>query len=428
MSAHRRAGRAGRAAVTRWATPPGRAAVVGLAGSVVAAPLAARLAHAIDLLDRPGRLKPHAEPVPYLGGLAVAAGIAAAAAAVPGEARRGMARRLPPLLASLVLGTVDDAVDLPVSLRLAGELAVGILVARQAGDTRSPLPARPRSGPPSRPLGQVIARVLVTALATNALNLVDGADGLAAGTALLGALGEAVLLREARRTGPPRGGPAPLQTAPAEPAPGEPALREPALREPALREPARVDATRPELALATGLAGATAGFLWWNRPPARLYLGDGGAYLLGTALAVLASETACLPGNTGQRGPSSEAGATPDATGNGGSAGAGIGWATALLPLSYPLAELAFAVIRRLRGGVAPWVGDRAHLYDRLAGRRWPVPLPVATCLALEAGAVLLAVDASRCAGRRRTWCRTALASGGMLLAGWRGGALRLGA
>ena len=39
---------------------------------------------------------------------------------------------------------------------------------------------------------------------------------------------------------------------------------------------------------ALGLAGALLGFIVWNKPPARIYLGDAGAYLLGTWLALLA--------------------------------------------------------------------------------------------------------------------------------------------
>lgn len=400
-----------------WATSPGWTAAAGLVGSAVAAPLAARLAHALGLLDRPGPLKPQAAPVPYLGGLAVATGLAAAGATLPAAVRRGVVRRSPPLLASLVLGTVDDAVGLPVSLRLAGELAVGALVARQVGGARSPgsEQALPASGRVSAPLGPTLAQVTATVLATNALNLVDGADGLAAGTALLGALGEAVLLRRLGRAGP-----VPAEQVPAGPVPEEPTPGERAPGEPGPAEPAPDEITRSALALATGLAGATAGFLWWNRPPARLYLGDGGAYLLGATLALLAAEAAAGPGSTGKLGPRG--------TGKPGPGGAEIGWATALLPLAYPLAELGFAVIRRLRAGVAPWAGDRAHLYDRLATRRWPTPLPVAACLGLEGGAVLLAVDGARRGGPTRAWCRAGLAASGLLVAGLMGGALRLGA
>ncbi len=40
---------------------------------------------------------------------------------------------------------------------------------------------------------------------------------------------------------------------------------------------------------ALAVCGALVGFLVFNRPPARIYLGDGGSYLLGTALALLAA-------------------------------------------------------------------------------------------------------------------------------------------
>src|SRR5206468_791137 len=49
--------------------------------------------------------------------------------------------------------------------------------------------------------------------------------------------------------------------------------------------------------LAVALCGALVGFLAFNRPPARIYLGDGGSYLLGTALALLAATA--LDGNGG---------------------------------------------------------------------------------------------------------------------------------
>ena len=43
--------------------------------------------------------------------------------------------------------------------------------------------------------------------------------------------------------------------------------------------------------MAASLAAALAAFLWSNRPPARIYLGDGGSYLLGTAMTVLLAYT-----------------------------------------------------------------------------------------------------------------------------------------
>ena len=39
--------------------------------------------------------------------------------------------------------------------------------------------------------------------------------------------------------------------------------------------------------MAASLTGALVGFLWYNRPPARIYLGDGGSYLIGASMTVL---------------------------------------------------------------------------------------------------------------------------------------------
>ncbi len=88
-------------------------------------------------------------------------------------------------------------------------------------------------------------------------------------------------------------------------------------------------------------------FFWFNRPPARIYLGDGGSYLLGTALAVLLT-TAWAPG---------------------------VGTATGLIALALvaiPVAELACAIIRRARSRQALTAGDRQHPYDQLVARGWP--------------------------------------------------------
>ena len=64
--------------------------------------------------------------------------------------------------------------------------------------------------------------------------------------------------------------------------------------------------------LAVALAAALVGFLVYNRPPARVYLGDGGAYLLGTALVVLLADgvgpRGVGAGGRGRAGPGGRAG------------------------------------------------------------------------------------------------------------------------
>lgn len=364
----------------------GRATLAGLiafAASAAAGPAAMRLARRLDLLDRPGSLKPQAEAVPYLGGLAVAAGLAASAPLL----RPGHRSVLLPLLCALALGTADDAWDLPAPARLLGEAVIGLLVAGSSA------PRRTR-----------VARVLVTVASANALNLVDGADSLAAGSTLLGALGQARLLRQRPSSGM------------------RPATRAALADGPGVAGPA---AAPGGSALAGSLAGAAAGFLLWNRPPARLYLGDGGAYLLGTGLAILAADVARVHSPTGPGGVGEGGGRA----GGGGACKAvapDAGWPGALLPLAYPIAEAAFAVVRRLRAGVAPWQGDRAHLYDRLAERGWAAPLPAAACLSLEAACALLGATLPAEGGRRAGWARLGYAAVGLAGAGALAGTLRL--
>ena len=57
------------------------ALIVALLVAVVATPIAARIAKRVGVVDRPGPLKVHARPVPYLGGVAVFAGVAGPVAA-----------------------------------------------------------------------------------------------------------------------------------------------------------------------------------------------------------------------------------------------------------------------------------------------------------------------------------------------------------
>ena len=204
---------------------------------------------------------------------------------------------LVPLVAACALGVADDAREVRPRVRLLCEVAIGV-----AAGIVVPAP-----GPPTA-VGVVITAVLVVGL-VNAVNLLDGLDGLAAGVALASALGFAAL-----------GGDAPV----------------------------------PALAL----AGALAGFLAYNRPPARIYLGDGGAYLLGVALALC-----CVLALRG----------------NGGSA-----WAGAPLIVAVPAADTAIAIGRRFRARTPLFEGDRSHVYDQLVDRGWTAPRAVLVLVALQ--------------------------------------------
>ena len=236
-----------------------------------------------------------------------------------------------PLVIATALGVADDRAGLPPVVRLAGQLAVGGCVA-------ATVPVHLPGG-----LGAIMI-VAVTLVVVNGVNFIDGLDLLAAGVGTLTAVGFALVLHGAGRQ------------------------------------------------LATALAAALVGFGWYNRPPARIYLGDGGSYLIGTALCVLLAE----------------------AWGPGVSTATGI---AALALVAVPAAEVAFAVVRRLRGGGSLMTGDRGHPYDRLVARGWSRPAAsgayAVTAAVLTAGAV-----AAAHAGAVGGAVCVALVAAGLLVAG----------
>ena len=254
--------------------------VVAAAVTVVATPVVMAVAGRLGVVDRPGVLKPQQAPVPYLGGVAVFAGVVVGAAS-------GRPSVLVPLALALALGVADDRLDLAPLLRLAGQVAVGAAVA-----VTVPVHLEGVLG--------ALAIVAVTVLVVNGVNLIDGLDLLASGVVAASGVGFAVVVHGAGR----------------------------------------------QLALA--LAAALVAFGAYNRPPARVYLGDGGSYLLGTALTVLLA-SAWVPGVTASTG------------------------VAVLALVSVPAAEVAFAVLRRARGHRSLLSGDRGHPYDRLVDRGWPV-------------------------------------------------------
>jgi UDP-N-acetylmuramyl pentapeptide phosphotransferase/UDP-N-acetylglucosamine-1-phosphate transferase len=188
----------------------------------------------IGLYDRPNERSLHDTPTPRGGGLAPATVLVAGIAAVAGAAGLPQASWLPVLGGAVLLAVIgwrDDRGGLsPLAKLLPQLVAVGLgMVALSAGGLtfQGWLP-----DVLDRPVAALLWLWFV-----NLYNFMDGSDGLAAGEATAIGLGLALV---ALWLG---GGPT----------------------------------------AATGLvlAGAAAGFLWWNRPPARLFLGDAGSLPLG---------------------------------------------------------------------------------------------------------------------------------------------------
>jgi UDP-GlcNAc:undecaprenyl-phosphate/decaprenyl-phosphate GlcNAc-1-phosphate transferase len=247
-------------------------------------------------------LKIHTVPIPVLGGLGVVGSVLAVLLVTGSE--------LPALVIGGVVlatatGLVDDARSLPWWLRLAALTVAGVPIALG-------LPLDPLG-----PLGEPFVVMLLLLLA-NAVNLIDGQDGLAGGLGMIAAAGLAAVIT--------------------------------------------ANAGNPMTAIV--LAGALVGFLAWNLPPARVFLGNGGAYGLGALLTVVAAQAIVSHG--------------------------WHGLLAATLCLGLLAFELAFTVVRRLLASERLTTGDRHHTYDLLGrsrGNRDRSTLALWTMGAVSAGA-----------------------------------------
>lgn len=140
------------------------------------------VAHELGLVDVPGGRKRHGSPVPVIGGISMAVGLAFGANLVPHPEFWN-----PTILAVyllVIVGMIDDRFDLPASVRLiaqtcAAMLAVfgGELVVMDLG---SPFFFAAPLGP-----GETIFSILFIVAIINAFNVIDGIDGLAGGLAWL---------------------------------------------------------------------------------------------------------------------------------------------------------------------------------------------------------------------------------------------------
>jgi len=263
----------------------------------------------------------HSTPIPRLGGVAIFLGFAAAAL---------VARQLPYLKlvynsgqitgvlmgAAIVclVGAIDDIHELDWMTKLAGQvLAAGVMAYKGVQ-----LLAIPFFGTSTvLPTPALVAVTVVIVLATaNAVNFIDGLDGLAAGVVGIAAVSFFMYSYLVSKT----------------------------------YNPPNVFSNATFITAA--VLGCCVGFLPHNFHPARLFMGDSGALLLGL---LLASATISITGNVD---PS-------DFTGGAVSA--------ALLPIAVPLAvlslpflDMVLAVGRRTLAGQRPWHADAKHLHHRM--------------------------------------------------------------
>ncbi len=216
--------------------------ITGLVSALALTPVSILIARRMGVVDRPGPLAIHAQPTPRMGGLAIfAAAIIALAVGLnyPDRSGGGPSLAWGGVLLSLAVivavGVLDDMRRLSPRTRLLGQFGAGVL-AVVSGISLSPAvwPAV---------LGGIAALFYLMGGA-NALNLLDGMDGLAAGMTAIAAGFLTLLAAQSHND--------------------------------------------PAFLLAAALTGACLGFLPHNFPHARTFMGDGGSLFLGFGLGAVA--------------------------------------------------------------------------------------------------------------------------------------------
>ncbi len=270
----------------------------------------------------------HSRPVPRMGGVAVYAGFAAAVL---------MALQLPALGGAFVsssevvgvlaaggiiclVGVLDDRFDLDAIAKLAGQiLAAGVLVLFGVQWQVLWLPGSGPTGGSLVSLDQtqgIVLTVLLTVVLTNAMNFIDGLDGLLAGVAAISAF--AIFIFSVRQL--------------------------------ALSGDVS-SASQPPL-IAAALVGACIGFLPHNFSPARIFMGDSGAMFIGLVMAgaTISAGGKLDPSTFGPR--STIALLAP--------------LIVALAVVFIPVLDFLLAVIRRTKEGRHPFSADKQHLHHRM--------------------------------------------------------------
>jgi UDP-GlcNAc:undecaprenyl-phosphate GlcNAc-1-phosphate transferase len=299
------------------------ALLLAAAATYLLTPLVRRGAIATHAMHAARTRDVHVVPTPLLGGLAMYAGLAAGLL-VAGQLtylREAFpsSRTVPGLLLAggvlVITGVIDDRWGMGAVSKLAAQVAAGAILV-WSGVVLSWVP-EPSGGvvllPPQAGLGLTILLVVIT---VNAVNFIDGLDGLAAGIVAIAACSFLVYSYT-------------------------------------LAHVVGIHSQSVPAVVSALLAGMCLGFLPHNFYPARIFMGDTGAMLIGLLLAyVPLSSTAMLDPNVLRHTVNRYPTVLP-----------------LLLPaaiLVIPYADLLLAVVRRTKAGMSPFAADKKHLHHRL--------------------------------------------------------------
>lgn len=266
-------------------------------------PLVRMLALRFEVVDRPSEAhKTHRDPVPYLGGIAIVTGVIVTtygALFISGNSEFvGLVSTvLIPAVLMGIVGLVDDVKKLSPWPRFVAQNLVGLAIS-------SVLIATDTFGSPS---GSQIVDVIISVIwivgITNSINFFDNVDGGASGAVAISSFFLFLLCIQG----------------------GQYFIA----------------------GLSIVLAGSTLGFLLWNKPPARIYMGDAGALFLGVLLATLTLRFNPSPIDRISS------------------------LAIPVLLIAIPILDTSVAVFSRLRRRLSPFQGGQDHLSHRLMRSRY---------------------------------------------------------
>lgn len=318
--------------------------VVGIIGSIIGTRISMHIAQSLDILDMPGELKIHEKPIPCFGGLGIVVGTFLAFIVTSVSKGSGVQESLGVVLGALIMaltGAIDDVVNLSPLRKLVGQLLSGSVLALFYWErfVTGSLPWVMRAFFP-------ILVIAVIVFMSNAFNLLDGVDGMAAGTSVITC---GCLLALAHIHG------------------------------------------RTSVGILLGAqTGSCLGFMVYNTPPARTFMGDVGSLFLGYTVGVAVLDMAyfkplSVPGILGL-----------------------------LLVLAIPVTDTVFAIARRILSNERVFLGDRYHFYDcilkALHGNTWRT-LGVMWVITLVLGILgILVYDLDN------TWVAIITAATGMLI------------
>ncbi len=260
--------------------------------SVVATPLIRKFAVRWRLGDKPNGRKIHPDVIPHLGGVAILFGVLAGIAFTTADNIHVILKALPATLLVVGLGLVDDTRNLAARPKLLVQIVAACLLVSAGFRLFTGVDALDSFAI----AGGLVSLVFIIGMLST-VNLIDGHDGLAAGIALIASAAFAAI--------------------------------------------GAMEGADGVVAGSLAISGACIGFLIFNFPPARIYMGDTGAMLLGLTLA----QIACL---ITMRSPTANT------------------FAAVMLILGVPILDTLLAVARRIVLRAPLFSADHLHIHHVL--------------------------------------------------------------